>query len=452
MDAAKNILFVSANMFCEPYPVYPLGVSYLKTYIENRDPSLNISVFDFNCATIEDFITVLHTGHFSFICVSLRNIDDTNIYAQNCFIGWYKQIINTARANSDATIVIGGAGFSIFPQEIFNDLQPDYGITGEGEETLYRVITAADTTFEKDLEGLVYKSSNEVIINSRKNNIPSIELKFEESLIDFYWKKSGMLNIQTKRGCPYNCIYCSYPIIDGRKVRTFDPERIVRVLSDVKEKHGIDYVFFTDSIFNIHNDYNVELANLIIKSNIRVRWGAYFSHSGFDRDHLELFKAAGLTHIEFGTDSISDTQLKNYHKSFTVDQIMKNSRTCNELGVYFAHFLILGGYGETDATLEETFRNSELIDNTVFFPYVGMRIYPGTVLFDKAVSEGRIKERKELLNPVYYISEDISVEKIRERAALTGKRWIFPDFDNSAVVNRLRERNKKGPLWEYLRQ
>ena len=93
-----------------------------------------------------------------------------------------------------------------------------------------------------------------------------------------------------------------------------------------------------------------------------------------------------------------------------------------------------------------------MIDNTVFFPYVGMRIYPGTELFDKALAEGRIKNREELLNPVYYTSDNISTERLKERAALTGKRWIFPDFDNGDIVNRLRARNKKGPLWEYLRQ
>ncbi|HPT12427.1 MAG TPA: B12-binding domain-containing radical SAM protein, partial [Bacteroidales bacterium] len=106
----------------------------------------------------------------------------------------------------------------------------------------------------------------------------------------------------------------------------------------------------------------------------------------------------------------------------------------------------------TDETIDESFENSKLIDNTVFFPYVGMRIYPGTELYDRAVSEGRISDPRELLNPVYYVSQSVTMEKLKEKAALTGKRWVFPDFDNTAVMLRLRARNKKGPLWEYLRQ
>jgi radical SAM superfamily enzyme YgiQ (UPF0313 family) len=453
MNGSDEILFVSANRYCDPYPVYPLGVSYLKTYLNKRDPSLNISVFDFNCSSADDFIALLKANTFGFICVSLRNIDDTNIYAKNCFVGWYKEIIDTVRQHSKAVVIIGGAGFSIFPAELFNDLNPDYGIKGEGEEALFDLISGIKEGNDiSETEGLVYKKNQKVIINPKGKTLSSLDLSFEESLTGYYWQKSGMLNIQTKRGCPYNCIYCSYPIIDGRKVRTFDPERIIHELKEMKDAHGIDYVFFTDSVFNIRNSYNIELAEQIIKSGLKVRWGAYFSHADFEKEHLKLFRDAGLTHIEFGTDSLSDRQLKNYGKSFTVDQILRNSALCNEVGVFFAHFLIFGGYGETDETIDESFENSKLIDNTVFFPYVGMRIYPGTELFDRAVSEGRIHDARELLNPVYYVSESVTMEKLKEKAALTGKRWVFPDFDNSAVMIRLRARNKKGPLWEYLRQ
>ncbi len=85
-------------------------------------------------------------------------------------------------------------------------------------------------------------------------------------------------------------------------------------------------------------------------------------------------------HIEFGTDSLSDTTLKNYGKPFTVADILEASKICNRLKIHCAHFLILGGYGETEDTLNETFENSKKIERTVFFPFVGMRIYPGTKL------------------------------------------------------------------------
>ena len=260
-----------------------------------------------------------------------------------------------------------------------------------------------------------------------------------------------MLNIQTKRGCPYNCIYCSYPVIEGRKIRTLDSSLIVSTLKDLYFRMGITYVFFTDSVFNISNEYNKQLARQIIDSGVKINWGAYFTPHNLTHEALSLFKKAGLTHMEFGTESFSDQQLRNYRKHFAFNEVLEISKISSDLGIFFAHFLILGGYGETEQSLDETFENSRKIPRSVFFPYIGMRIYPHTELFNIAVAEGRIKNENELLEPVFYISKDIVQETIKARALATGKKWIFPDFDDKGMMDKFRSRNIRGPLWEYLR-
>ena len=123
---------------------------------------------------------------------------------------------------------------------------------------------------------------------------------------------------------------------------------------------------------------------------------------------------------------------------------------CTGLDIDHAHFLILGGYGETDETLDETFGNSKKINRSVFFPFIGMRIYPGTRLHKIAISEKIIAKEDDLLEPVYYVSKDINIETLKTRARATGKAWIFPDDELGDIMTRMRERNKKGPLWEYL--
>jgi radical SAM superfamily enzyme YgiQ (UPF0313 family) len=276
-------------------------------------------------------------------------------------------------------------------------------------------------------------------------------IDFDPGLTGYYWQHSGMLNIQTKRGCPYNCIYCTYPLIEGRKVRTLDPAKIFRTLEGLYSK-GIDYVFFTDSIFNINNDFNMELADMIITSKMNIRWGGYFNFTNLGRDLLIKLKQSGLSHIEFGTESLSDEILRKYGKPFSVDDIIAGCELCNELAIDFAHFLILLGYGETDSTLDETFANSKKINNTVFFPFMGMRIYPGTRLHEIAINENIIERNDPLLAPVYYISGNIDINSLKDRANKTGKRWIFPDHDSSEIMEKMRRRNKKGPLWEYLKQ
>jgi radical SAM superfamily enzyme YgiQ (UPF0313 family) len=190
----------------------------------------------------------------------------------------------------------------------------------------------------------------------------------------------------------------------------------------------------------------------MIRSGLQVKWGAYFSPHNLDEGQLRLFRKAGLTHIEFGTESLSDATLKNYGKHFDVEEVVRVSAMCNRIGIYFAHFLIIGGYGETEATVNEGFENSRRIDNTVFFPYIGMRIYPGTRLQTLAIGDGLISAKDDLIEPVYYVAKGIDYNTLKARAEMTGRRWVFPDEDVATVMNRMRKRKRKGSLWHHLKK
>ncbi|MDD5570078.1 MAG: radical SAM protein [Bacteroidales bacterium] len=447
----KRILLVSANQLSVPYPVYPVGISYLKTYLKSKLTNYDISLFDFINRNYDDLNKIINDLKPEYIGISLRNIDDANIFKKESYIDHYKTIIQFIRKTSNCKIIIGGAGFSIFPEILYEHLEPDFGIQGEGEDSFYKLILALDNNSGySQIESLVYKVNNKIIVNKKEKFIEKLDLNLEENLLDFYWRQSGMLNIQTKRGCPYNCIYCTYPLIEGRNVRTLDAGKIVETLSDLYYNKKIDYFFFTDSVFNISNNFNYELAERIISKNLDIKWGAYFNFCNLDEKLLGLLKKAGLKHIEFGTESLSDTVLKSYNKPFKVSDIFEISGICNKLEIDFAHFLILGGYGETEDTINETLSNSMKIDKTVFFPFIGMRIYPNTKLHEIAIKENKIEKNCNLLEPVYYISDKINLSSLKENANKTGKRWVFPDEDLTDVMNKMRLKNKKGPLWEYL--
>jgi radical SAM superfamily enzyme YgiQ (UPF0313 family) len=449
----KKLLFVSANRYANPYPVYPLGISYLYSYLSERLPHYRIRIFDFNIDTPESFRTTLEEFHPDYIGLSLRNVDDVNFYSQESFINGYKTIVDIVRDTTTAPLIIGGSAFSIYPRELFSFFNPDFGIHGEGEESLYNFLLSSDRGKpDLSIDGLVYRINGEIHVNGRKHFIKTPDLDFDTGLLEFYWDKAGMVNVQTKRGCPYNCIYCTYPLIEGHNVRTLDPDKIVHTLRQLYEKHRIDYVFFTDSVFNISNTFNVELANKMIASKLPMHWGAYFSPHNLSLENLKLFAEAGLTHIEFGTESLSDSTLKKYGKHFDVDEVVRVSDYCNQVGIYFCHFMIIGGYGETEATINESFENSKRIENTVFFPFIGMRIYPGTVLHKIAIEQEVIHAEDKLLEPVYYIAPGINYDTLKQRAELTGRRWVFPDEDVATAMNRMRKRKRKGSLWHHLKK
>ncbi|BDX38384.1 B12-binding domain-containing radical SAM protein [Tenuifilaceae bacterium CYCD] len=448
----KNILLVSANVYKVPYPVYPLSISYLQTYLHSHLNGFDVDVFDFNLKSLDEFENLIKLKRYKYIGISLRNVDDVNFYAKDNFVDWYQSIIRSIRNSIDTKIILGGPCVSIFPELIYERLKPDFAVKGEGETSLLKLIEALENqTDHSNIEGLIHKPNGNVLVNPRQSYTQNLDISFNSDLVDFYFDKSGMLNIQTKRGCPYGCIYCSYPVVEGKKVRTLDAKKVVEGLKELYFQRNINYVFFTDSVFNICDEYNEELANRIIESQIKINWGAYFSAHNFDRKRMELYKKSGLTHVEFGTDSLSDKQLENYKKHFRFADILKSSEICSDLGIFYAHFLILAGIGETEETLDETFENCKKIKHSIFFPFVGMRIYPDTELYEIAKQEGRFKQKEEVLNPIYYISDKVNLDTIQAKANATGQKWIFPDADHSEMLEKMRAKKRKGPLWEYLR-
>jgi radical SAM superfamily enzyme YgiQ (UPF0313 family) len=169
---------------------------------------------------------------------------------------------------------------------------------------------------------------------------------------------------------------------------------------------------------------------------------------------MRLMARAGLAHIEFGSDSFCDEVLAAYHKDFVFDDILLSSELAQREKIDFCHFLIGGGPGETRATLERGFANSQRLNGAVIMAVVGMRIYPGTQLFEQAVAEGQIKPDANLLTPAYYLASGLTPESIFEQLqefARCSPNWIVGDPDPAyqKLVARLRQRGVAGPLWSY---
>lgn len=126
-----KVLLVSANTLREPYPVYPLGLDYVAGAIaENHQVQIvdmnRLGGYDSLAAVIKEFSPDV-------IGLSLRNIDNTDTTDPRGFIGQYRAIVDVIRKHSDAHLILGGSGFTIFPAETMQALDADYGVIGEGE-------------------------------------------------------------------------------------------------------------------------------------------------------------------------------------------------------------------------------------------------------------------------------------------------------------------------------
>jgi len=106
------------------------------------------------------------------------------------------------------------------------------------------------------------------------------------------------------------------------------------------------------------------------------------------------------------------------NKQFGVEKIRETSRLLEEFGIRRMGFLLLGGPGETRASVEETLAFADSLNLDALKLTLGIRIYPQTNLARRAVDEGLIALVDPLLLPRFYL-----VEELRPWLQETVARW-----------------------------
>ena len=446
-----KVLLVSANTLREPYPVYPLGLDYVAGAIAGNH---QVQVADMNSLDgYEELAAIIKEFSPHVIGLSLRNIDNTDTTDPRGFIGQYRTIVDVIRKHSNARLVLGGSGFTIFPTETLQALDADYGIIGEGERLALLLNAIENRGDAAAIPGVVTPGTHKSLPEPWEGEI-SRSIIHNPTGLRFYLQNGGMLNLQTKRGCHFNCIYCTYPYIEGSHLRLADPEEAAAAALKL-QANGAKYFFITDSVFNADCSHSLAVARAFKKKGVSIPWGAFFAPLKHPEDYFIEMADAGLTHVEFGTDSLSNNVLASYRKPFRDRQILTSHQAAIDAGLYVAHYFLLGGPGENPQTLDETLSRAGSLEKSALFFFCGMRIYPGTELYDIAVDEGRLAKGRSILEPVFYrsplIDPDEIVKQVRKRAG--GRiNWVIGagGKDTAEIISRLYQRGHCGPLWEYL--
>jgi radical SAM superfamily enzyme YgiQ (UPF0313 family) len=451
---SSRILLINANRCTTPDPVFPLGLVHLNAAL--RRAGHECTWLD-GLSDADNFEEKVHDFIPDFIGISLRNIDDVIIRKRETFFAPLVPLAVELRRSTECPIILGGSGFSIFPRELLEFSRADFGIIGEGETSLLALVAALEAGTDFSLiPGLVFRQEGRTIVNPPCVNSLTNPLSADDwpkRIAAHYLKIDGTLNLQTQRGCPFRCCYCTYPVIEGRQNRRCSGEMVA---SEFEQLHrlGAKYVFIVDSIFNSSPAHVTEICESLLRLKIKLPWGCFVRPQGLSRELMRLMARAGLAHIEFGSDSFCDEVLGAYQKGFTFEDILVSSELARQAGIDFCHYLIAGGPGETRSTLLRGFENSRHLTDAIIMAVVGMRIYPGTALYERAIVEGRISRDANLLSPVYYVSPGLQEDEIfreLQEFAQRSRNWIVGDPEPSytKLVERLRERGVAGPLWSY---
>lgn len=443
----SKVFLLSSNTTTEPYPVYPLGMAVVASALAAK--GYQVHQFDFLAAgqSISRLRNSLCEFNPDFIGISIRNIDSVDSLTRES--DWYlataKLLVEVIREETSVPIIVGGPAFSIMPDEILDYMKADYGVVGEGERSVCDLI--------HNLENgccpprLLNGSDPPLIADEMCSPL------LEEKMVHFYREQDGMFNLQTKRGCPHNCLYCTYPVVEVNQCRCRDPKTAVDDLERMKIDYGVDKIFFTDSVFNDEADHYLEVAEELLSRNLSIRWSAFFRPQGIRRKDVILLKNSGLYAMEVGTDGSSDTTLAGFNKQFRFSDVIEFNRICIENEMPSVHFVMFGGPDETEATIREGLENLTKLEKGVVFAFSGIRIFPGTGLHLRAIQDGVLAEGTPLLKPVYYFSPHIDPDAMNAmlRKAFHG-RWdrLFPPSQGQKRMAVIHSLGSRGLLLDRL--
>lgn len=415
----KKILLLSTNQAKSPYPVPPLGLALIHNTLKADYDLRFVDGFELQAA---EFCAILDEFQPDYVGLSIRNIDDMVKGDAHSFLPKIlENFVIPIKEYKKAPIILGGSGFTIFPYELMDYLDADYGFIGEAEEGMVELCYALDRgDTVPDIAGLVQRGK--VHNKSRKPKLNfGDNYRAELDLVLDYgpYRQRGAYPVQTKRGCVHRCIYCSYPVLEGRSFRTREVSQIVdEIENTAKRMDDSGLVFeFVDSTFNDPPGHAEAICREIIGRGLKVSLRTMgMNPVNITRELLELMLKAGFSQIDSTPDTASPVMLKNFRKNFTYDQLVQAAKLIRECDMPTMWFFIFGGPGETKETIAESFAfidkyvcSEDMVNITE-----GLRIYPQTALADLAAQEKVILPDQSLLFPMFYVSSAIGEEQLSQ--------------------------------------
>ena len=405
-----RVLLVSANTEQINMPVLPLGLAFVAAAADTQGHTVKM----LNLMMQTDAQKALHKAIVDFnpeiIGISVRNIDDQKMENPRFLLGPVKEVVAQCRKLSHATIILGGAGFSIFPQVTLDFLGADIGLQGEGENSFLTLLERLrDKTDPSEIPGLCLPgrtSRNESGHINRLSDVklplPVVHLLTPSALKG----KEVWIPFQTRRGCPLDCSYCSTATIEGRTIRKHDPKKVIDAISRYVGV-GLDHFFFVDNTFNLPNSYAKTLCEQLILSRLKINWRCILYPWKVDNELVEKMAKAGCKEVSLGFESGSEKILAKMNKRYTPVDVRRISERLKKFGISRMGFLLLGGPGETRETVNESLGFADSLGLEAMKITIGIRIYPHTPLAQAAVKEGLIEADDTLLLPKFYMAKGL---------------------------------------------
>ncbi|MEI6054484.1 MAG: lipid biosynthesis B12-binding/radical SAM protein [Lentisphaerota bacterium] len=426
-----RILLISNNLSIDPYAVFPLGLGVIAKVL--RQNNHEVKLIDMLGSNVTDASLQNTISNFDpqLVGIGIRNIDNVNSLNPCFFLDDIVLIKQIIRDEAQSPIFLGGAGFSLMPEAILAYIGAEYGIVGAGECAILALIQALESGAK--IDSLLYAT----------NFPPAFSgADYDDDIAKYYLRETGILPIQTKRGCPHRCVYCSYPLLEGKQCTHRSCDDIIDEMIFLRDKFHPESFYFTDSIFNDPGGAYLELLEAMVKHEISAPWSAFFTPDDFDKESIALMRRSGIKTVELGADGMTDATLLGLGKNYDFAIVEKSCAAFLNQGIQVSCSYIAGGPNETMATLLDGIDNIKQLKQVPAFVFMGIRILPNTPIETIAKREGIISNDHNLLFPTFYYSPSVQRDQIYntlENGFKNAKHVIFPPHAKSKELRLYRK-------------
>ncbi len=290
-------------------------------------------------------------------------------------------------------VVMGGPHVTFLADEAL--LHCDFVIRSEGEKAFPAFIK--QWTGDRDfwnVPNLSYRENGEIVHNQKMdflfdlNSIPYPDFSLIKNGIKLTYGYK-IVPVQTSRGCPFDCEFCSVTGMFGKKIRYRSTENIINELRRYDEKRNV--IFFYDDNFTANRKRAKELLIAMIREKFKFKWSTQVrADVAKDKELVQLMRKAGCETVYIGFESVDPVSLQEMKKSQTVEEIKSAIKVFYQNKIQIHGMFVFGFESDTLKRIKQTvkFACRSRISTVQFLILTPL---PGTVTFNKLQQSGRIK-------------------------------------------------------------
>lgn len=404
----------------------PLGIGYLGGVLEKNGYEVKIIDAPTLGYNLEDILR------------KFRNFQP-DIVGLTCLTPDFEKVKTLAREikkEKNIPLIIGGPHLTATPEETMKHDFFDYGVIGEGEETLIELIRnleKGDLKNLKNIQGIIFQQEGKIVRTqprpyiSNLDSLPFPARHLMPQLEEYHptpasYRRLPVGTIITSRGCPFQCIYCDRSIF-GNIFRFRSPQNVVDEIEVLIKDYGAQELRIWDDTFNAKPERAIEICQEILRRKLDISWTCLGRVNFVNKEMLAWMKKAGCWQISFGIESGDDEVLKKIKKSQTTEMVRSTLKLCQKVGMGSRGFFMLGLPGDTEETMKKTidFAKSLPLDVVGFYPTIP---FPNTELTKMAQKTGELKTayydyyhydqfKMNLPSQLFYVPQGLTEEIIR---------------------------------------